>query len=219
MPKWFKLMLAVPLLPVCYGAAKALALVVAVSGQADMVWIAMVGGAACWLVVFLLLPKPMRLYVFGHEMTHVLWTWLFGGKVRRFRVSGRGGHVVVTRSNFLIVLSPYFFPFYAVLVTLLYALGHWLWNWQAHLPFFHLCLGAAYAFHLTLTWHILQHRQSDITSQGYLFSLVIIFLGNILVLLIGLPLVTHRVGLLTALGWWMRATGDVFVWLSSSLGA
>ena len=40
--------------------------------------------------------------------------------------------------------------------------------------------------------YILQTQQSDLTSQGYLFSGVIIFLGNISVLLIGLPLLTAR---------------------------
>ena len=48
-------------------------------------------------------------------------------------------------------------------------------------------LGLAYAFHVLLTWHTLHTRQSDLTSQGYLFSAVIIFLGNAGVLLLGLP--------------------------------
>jgi hypothetical protein len=70
-------------------------------------------------------------------------------------------------------------------------------------------LGAAYAFHLTLTWHILKTEQSDITSQGYLFSGVIIFLGNIGVLLLGVPLLAARVDVLTSLGWWLECTGQV----------
>jgi hypothetical protein len=49
-------------------------------------------------------------------------------------------------------------------------------------------LGAAYAFHLTLTWHALQTEQTDVTSQGHFFSAVIIWLGNVAVLLLGLPL-------------------------------
>jgi hypothetical protein len=76
----------------------------------------------------------------------------------------------------------------------------------------HFFVGAAYAFHLTLTWHILQTRQSDITTQGYFFSMVIIFLGNIAVLLIGLPLLM-RVPLLTSLGWWLRETGNALLHL------
>ena len=149
----------------------------------------------------------MLIYVFGHELTHALWTWLFGGKVKRFKVTANGGHVVISKSNFLIVLAPYFFPLYVVLLVLSFALGHLLFGWERGQPWFHLLVGAAYAFHITLTWHILQTRQSDITSQGYLFSAVVIFLGNITVLLAGLPLLTARVTVLTAMGWWLQESG------------
>jgi hypothetical protein len=116
--------------------------------------------------------------------------------------------VVVNKSNFAIALAPYFFPLYAVLVVLIFLAGHWLWNWQHYLVWFHLLLGAAYAFHVTLTWHILKHSQTDISEQGYLFSAVIIFLGNVAVLLAGIPLLVPKVGLLTALGWWLECTGE-----------
>ena len=146
---------------------------------ADTVWVPLLAGAACWLVIFLLLPKPMWIYVFGHELTHALWTWLFGGQVKKMKVTSDGGHVVISKTNFLIALAPYFFPLYAVLVIAVFALGHLIWDWHSYLVWFHLAVGAAYAFHVTLTWHTLKTRQSDITSQGYLFSAVIIFLGNV----------------------------------------
>jgi len=111
--------------------------------------------------------KPMWVYVFGHELTHALWTWLLGGRVKKFKASSQGGHVVVTKSNFLVALAPYFFPLYAMLVVLLFVSGHWLWNWRPYLVWFHLLLGAAYGFHVTLTWHILKSEQSDIADQGY----------------------------------------------------
>ena len=214
MPKWVKLVIAVLLLPLCLGAAGTLARVARAGSGADHFWVAFVGGAACWLVVFLLLPKPMLLYVFGHELTHALWTWLFGGRVKKFKASSNGGHVVVTKSNFLIVLAPYFFPVYVALVIVVFAVGHLAFGWGRTLVWFHLLVGAAYAFHLTLTWHSLQTRQSDITSEGYLFSWVIIFLGNIGVLLIGLPLLTARVTVLNALGWWFQESGAVLQRLS-----
>src|SRR5882724_12621526 len=209
MPKWAKTIIAILLLPFCIGAVQALFKVLAQTGQADTIWVATVGGGACWLVIFLLLPKPMRIYVFGHELTHALWTWAFGGKVKKFKATSDGGHVVVTKNNFIIALAPYFFPLYALLVVAVFLAGHWLWNWQHYIVWFHLLLGAAYAFHVTLTWHVLKNRQSDITEQGYLFSAVIIFLGNIMVLLIGIPLLVAQVDLLTALRWWLEGTGEV----------
>jgi hypothetical protein len=200
---------ALVLLPICIGAVPALYRVIGASGHAETIWVALIGGAACWLTIFLLLPKPMRVYVFGHELTHAIWTWLFGGKVKKFKVTSKGGHVVVTKTNFLIALAPYFFPLYAVLCVLIFVIGHLIWGWTGYRPWFHLLLGAAYAFHVTLTVHILKTEQTDITGQGYVFSAVVIFLGNVSVLLIGLPLLTTQVSLATSLGWWLQESGAV----------
>jgi hypothetical protein len=211
MPKWIKFIIAVLLLPVCAGAARALWMVLCAGYGADTVWIPLLAGATCWVVIFLLLPKPMWIYVFGHELTHALWAWLFGGEVKRMKVSSKGGHVVISKTNFLITLAPYFFPLYTVIVITVFVAGRWVWGWS--LLLFHLCVGAAYAFHVTLTVHTLKTRQSDITSQGYLFSAAVIFLGNVIVLLLGIPLLTARVGILNSLGWWAESTGMILHWL------
>jgi hypothetical protein len=121
--------------------------------------------------------------------------------------------VVVTRNNFLIALAPYFFPLYAMLVVGIYATGRWLGNWHSGEMWFHLLLGAAYAFHITLTWHILKANQTDITEQGYIFSIVIIFLGNMSILLFGMALLGGKVSAGTALKWWGDCTIAVVRWL------
>ena len=181
----------------------------AASGAADTIWVAIAAGAGCWLTIYLLLPKPMWIYVFGHEFTHALWTWLLGGRVKKFKVSSTGGHVVVTKHNFVIALAPYFFPSYAIAVVLIFLAGNAVWDWRPYAVWFHLLLGAAYAFHVTLTWHILQSHQTDISDQGYIFSAVIIFLGNISVLLAGIPLLTGKLDVTTALRWWWTGTTDL----------
>ncbi len=209
MPKWAKLIIAILLLPVCIGASHALWLVLRATGNADQTWVPMLAGAACWVCIFVLLPKPMWIYVFGHEFTHALWTWAFGGKVKKFKATSRGGHVVVTKTNFLIGLAPYFFPIYAALIVVLFFAGHLIWDWKKFEVWFHLLIGAAYAFHVTLTWHILKTQQTDVTQEGYLFSGVVIFLGNISVLLLGIPLLAPKVNLLTMFGWWLEGTGQV----------
>ena len=217
MPKWIKFLIAVLLLPVCAGAARTLWLVLRAGYGADTVWIPLLGGAACWIVIFMLLPKPMWIYVFGHELTHALWTWLFGGEVKKMKVTSKGGHVVISKTNFLIALAPYFFPLYAVIVIAVFALGNFIWNWHGYLVWFYLLLGAAYAFHVTLTFHVLKTQQSDITSQGYLFSAVVIFLGNALVLLVGVPLLAQRPEIFKILGLWCAETEKVFLWLHRAL--
>lgn len=195
----------------------ALGSILRISGRADVTWIPFLAGAACWGVIFFLLPKPMWIYVFGHELTHALWAWLFGGKVKKMKVSASGGHVVVTKTNFLITLAPYFFPLYAVIVIAVFAAGHWIWGWQEFLVYFDLLLGAAYAFHVTLTFHTLQTQQSDITSQGYLFSTVVIFLANVCILLFGIPLLAQKATLGDAFRFWLHDTATVLLWLKKCL--
>jgi hypothetical protein len=217
MPKWVKFIAGILLLPICIGTAAAVWTALSNAGGMSVVWMPMLAGAACWVVVFVLLPKPMLVYVFGHELTHAVWTWLFGGSVKSFKARASGGHVITTKSNFLIALAPYFFPLYAVLVVVVFVIGDLFWHWRGrYLPWFHLALGAAYAFHVTLTYEILKTRQTDITGQGWLFSAVIIFIGNALVLAIGVPLLTGH-GLLQALGWWFQSNGHVFEKLSRLL--
>ncbi len=174
-------------LPFCVGFSTAV--LCFLQGSADLLefWAAFGGGAALWLVTFALLPKPLWIYVLGHEATHALWTWLCGGRVKSFKVSGRGGHVNVSKTNALITLAPYFFPLYSLLWELLFWLGRWRWQWEPNSPVHHLGLGLTYAFHLTLTAYVLRIRQPDIVQEGAWFSAVSIGLGNVTVLLLALP--------------------------------
>ncbi len=212
----WRALFGVALLPWCVGASWALVGVIRSTGNTSMFWVAVLGGAAGWTVVFFLLPKPIWIYVVGHELTHALWAWLCGGRVKSFRATSRGGEVVVTKSNPLIVLAPYFFPFYSVIWTLTWLMGSWLWDWSRLLPWFHFGLGFTYAFHVALTAHILRVRQPDLDVEGWIVSGVVIWLGNALTLLMTLPLLTGRVGLWTALGWWVDRTGRFLSWLASA---
>lgn len=167
-----------------------------------------------WVIVFLQLPKPMWLYVVGHELTHALWTWLFGGRVKRLRATAQGGHVVITRSNFLITLAPYFFPLYALIWMAGFEVGRRFWGWGSFLWVFHFGLGALYAFHITLTAHVLQTRQPDLQSEGVFFSVMVIWLGNVLVPLLLLPRLVAGEGILTVLGWIPEETMKLGQWMA-----
>jgi hypothetical protein len=159
----------------------------------------------------------MWIYVFGHELTHVIWAWIFGGKVKRFQATAKGGQVVVTRSNFLVALAPYFFPIYAFGIASLFAIGNLIWGWSRYLVYLHLLIGAAYAFHISLTWHILKNHQSDLAQEGYLFSIVVIWLGNISILIIGIPWLTGEINVATAFTWCWVETMRIVQGMSSIL--
>ena len=169
-PKWIKLIIAILLLPVCGGAAMALWQVLQRCGSADTTWVPFLGGAACWMVIFLLLPKPMWIYVLGHELTHALWTWLFGGEVKKMKITvlrrprGHFQNQFPDRAR-----AVFFSAVRRAGHRRCSPLGNLIWNWHGYLVWFHLCVGAAYAFHVTLTFHVLQTRQTDITARAVCF--------------------------------------------------
>ena len=166
------------------------------SGMPDTTFAPLIAGVGCMFLMYHSVPKPMWIYVFGHEFTHATATMAFGGRVTGLKVTSEGGHVFVTKDNFIITLAPYFTPLYAAAVLVVFAIGRVVWDWNGTWAWgiFFWALGATYTFHILLTWHILQTRQPDITSQGYAFSGVIIFLGNSLILLLGLPHLLDGVG-------------------------
>jgi len=125
--------------------------------------------------------KPDYLYVFGHELMHALATWLCGGKVRSFKVSNAGGSVKTNKANAFIVLAPYFIPAYVVIFSSIYFILSLFFGPQFLSPYFIFTIGASLAFHLIMTADVLKKKQPDIFKSGYIFSLALIFLFNIMV--------------------------------------
>ncbi len=136
-------------------------------------------GFLLFLVLWIFMPAPVRLYVFGHELTHALWGLLFGARPSNLRVGLKGGSVTLTKSNMLITLAPYFFPFWTAVVGLLALVvrcfvsplpcaGAWLF-----------AVGFTWCFHVCFTLRSILQTQPDIQEYGYVFSYVFIWMFNI----------------------------------------
>jgi len=192
MARFFKMLVGVALLPMCRAVSMAVyslyqASVDPAAGGVEG-W-ALPGGFLLWIALFFLLPRPFRTYVLGHELTHAMWALMMGGRVGKMRVGKNGGHVEVSKSNFLITLAPYFFPFYTFIVIALYFLAG---IWLAVEPYRAWWLGAVgftWAFHITFTIHMLAQRQPDVQEHGKIFSYAVIYLMNVLVISIWMVLV------------------------------
>ena len=163
-------------------------------------------GAALWTLWFfgsiwaLGQPRPLRAYVFGHELTHAIWVWLWGGKVSAFEVSREGGYILTDTHNFWIALAPYFYPLFSFVVIFGYGVASVFWNitrveetfmFMTPLQWLFLLLGATYAFHLSFTIWMIPKGQTDLTYHGTFFSLVIIYLMNLLLLAVFLIVVAR----------------------------
>ena len=167
------------LLPFCAGFTWQLAVsVFTVSYKPDFPYYFLAGGLA-YLTMHVLFRKPILTYVFGHELTHALFTLLFGGSVKSFHASDRGGRVTVTKSNFVITLAPYFFPLYTFVALVFYGLAIAA-EAPSALGWIVFFAGATFCFHLVLTALFLRTDQSDIQEKGAVFSYPLVFLFNVL---------------------------------------
>ena len=185
--KWVKFIVALFLLPICAILSQTFFTSFARATVSERLWAGVEFwffslGAVLWLIAFFGLPRPIVLYVFGHELTHALWVWLMGGRVSRFKVGREGGHILTDKNNFLIALAPYFFPLYSILVIALYGALSLFVNMQPYGRLLYALIGGTWAFHLTFTCWMIPKNQSDLSDNGTIFSLVVIYLINLLIL-------------------------------------
>jgi hypothetical protein len=118
--------------------------------------------------------------VLGHESVHAGLAWVFGGKIKSFKVSEDGGSVGTDKSNFVIELGPYFIPIYAIIITVVYFVVASSYSINGGLFVF--LIGFTLAMHMISTIEVMKIRQPDIVKSGYLFSIVTVYILNIVVI-------------------------------------
>lgn len=144
-----------------------------------------------WLLLFFLTPAPVRAYVLAHELTHALWALLWGARVGRIRVTRSGGSVALSHTNALILLAPYFFPLYTMMLLVCQLVLSLFLDVSRFAAFWMAGIGFTWGFHFTFTLRGLMQRQSDITACGRLFSYSLILIMNLLGIGIWVSLVSE----------------------------
>jgi len=137
-------------------------------------------GFGLWSAYFLIFKQPIKLYVFGHELTHAIFVLLSGGQVGEFKVEEDSGYILSNKTNVWISLSPYFVPLYTLFSLSLLALINWAIPipWIDRILFF--STGITWGFHITFTLAMIRRGQSDLEENGVFFSIVLIYLLNLL---------------------------------------
>jgi len=182
--KFFKMLIGISLLPFCWAVALAVYGLHRESLSADLsngweVW-ALPLGFLVWVLIFFLLPRPFRTYVLGHELTHALWGMIMGGRVGKIKIGRSGGYVELSKTNFVIALAPYFFPFYTFIVIAVYYLCGLAYDVEAYQALWFGLVGFTWSFHVTFTIQMLTQQQPDIQQHGRIFSLTMIFIMNLI---------------------------------------
>lgn len=219
MANFLRLLTGIALLPACWGVARALADSVVAAAGADGIGVealSLLGGVVAFALAWMALSHPVKAYVLGHELTHALWGLLFGARPSSLRVGEGGGSVRLTKSNMLITLAPYFFPFYtfvvvaAALATLAFVRP------LPFLPLWMFMIGFTWAFHVLFTIETLSREQPDVQLYGRVFSWVFIFLANAALVLAWLaaatPLTFRELG-----GFLAGRTASAYVCVGSAI--
>jgi len=180
--KILKILLGVLALPICIGVS------ISLYEHLNQIQIVLyyrqkyfIVGIISYLVVHAVVFKPSYLYVLSHELMHAIATLLSGGRVRSIKVSSKGGSVATTKSNIFIALSPYFFPLYTIIIVLVWAATKFLIKSDIDYSFFMFAIGFTLAFHIVLTIDFLKIRQTDLLHAGYLFSMCLIYIINLII--------------------------------------
>jgi hypothetical protein len=194
MAGFLRLLLGLALLPACCGVVMSfldsIPAAAGSSGWLSAESIAALGGVAAFALCWIAVSHPVRAYVLGHELTHAIWGLMFGARASDLRVGQNGGSVKLTKSNLLITLAPYFFPFYTFLVVIAALITYAFLRPLPCLPLWMFLIGFTWAFHLLFTIETLTRRQPDIKLYGRMFSWVFIFLVNAFIVMAFLAVTT-----------------------------
>jgi len=145
-------------------------------------------GVIAYVIMHIVFIKPQFIYNLGHELVHVLATWLSFGRAGNLRVSRRGGSVQTSKSNSFVSISPYFVPIFAVGVGIAYFLISLVADISNHAGYFVFFIAFCFTLHIIMTIEALKVNQPDVVRTGYLFSLSVIYVANIVIagLILGL---------------------------------
>jgi hypothetical protein len=146
-------------------------------------------GILVYIIFQVVLYKPMRLYIFGHELSHAIAGILSGAKVKKINVGKESGNVVLNKDNLCITLAPYFFPIYTIIIIVGYVLFGYFFDVKPFYNYFLFFIGISIAFHIALTLYVLTIEQPDLKVYGSFFSYVIILFINFIVFTVIVSLV------------------------------
>lgn len=120
-----------------------------------------------------------NMQIISHELTHTFFAYLTLHDAGRIRLNpdGTGGSMILKgRGNWIITLSPYFFPlfafFYMLLMPFLLRISgeHWL---------VYGVFGYLIAYYWVTVAEQVHPKQTDIIKEGYIFSIITIVAANL----------------------------------------
>ena len=142
--------------------------------------LALLAGFITGCLLFSLVSRFTRFYVFGHELAHWIFAKIFLRETRNFKACAKHGAVEIIRPNIWITLAPYFYPtftFFWIPTWFLFQHFQNRLTYGTQIYFFGLTF--TWAYHFILTIYALSRKQSDIQRYGKAISLSLIIFVNL----------------------------------------
>ena len=130
-----------------------------------------------WKVIFKRAIWGTWFSTLEHEITHAIFALLTFHWVTGLRTTyNQGGSMSYTgKGNWLITISPYFFPTFSVLLLLLFGLI----SEEDHI-YVSLALGVSVCYHMISTFREFHPRQTDLQKVGFIFAYLFLPVANLL---------------------------------------
>lgn len=139
-----------------------------------------VGFIFFWITIFLSSYTTRNaMQVISHELTHAFFAYLtlhYAGRIRLNPDESGGSMQLNGRGNWLISLSPYFFPLFAFMYMLImpYLQAVTDDNWLIYA-----ILGYFLAYHWLVVLTQVHPQQTDLSKEGFVFSGMVIIGANL----------------------------------------
>lgn len=150
-------------------------------------------GFLIFVVVFFLFGPPVKSYILEHELSHVLFAFMSGVKIKSVSIRKNEGYVRTEKINMIIALAPYSFPLYTVTLICIYKILKIFFLSPVLLGIFYFIIGVSLSFHVIATIHYIQIDQPDMKRYGYFSSLVFIFTWSLIVTALTIALMFENV--------------------------
>jgi hypothetical protein len=150
-------------------------------------------GFMIFVVIFFLFGPPVKSYILEHELSHVLFAFISGVKIKSMSIKKNEGFIRTEKINIVIALAPYSFPLYTIALTLIYKILKLFFMSPILSGIFYFLMGITLSFHVIATIHYVQIDQPDMKRYGYFSSLVFIFTWSLIVTALTLALMFEDV--------------------------
>lgn len=148
---------------------------------ADWKYLALFAGFFCFFIARSFMDSSARvgMEVLAHELTHAFFALLTFHKVKGISINpdDSGGNMSFEgEGNWLIIIAPYFFPFFGMLAMIsisiytIFAPMNLILNGV---------IGFFIGYHLDTVWSQIHEKQTDLPKVGYYFCAVFLLPANL----------------------------------------